>query len=952
MKNDDRVPQDGVMGAPGDNYDVYLYAAPVSVVRRRPLEFAPRSTTRHNYGLLPNLEEMAGTSLAFRHTVSSFAELAGSARYHVIGLLLFGALVPVPFMLLGRELQVRPDYGLIGSFWISVVWTVILLFTRRVTIRGLLTAALVPVGLFVLAVGMAYAGQSRILFSTGAALLCAGLLRWLWKRPFNFCIHWLYTHPRLRPATREKAPVITAADAPDWRLLAAILTIVVVLPVVSTWMTLVVLLAIPAAAMKFSWRRFREATACAMQTLTPYVTYGSPHMVAPGVWWPTQSRQRRRRVLRGIFVPFMLTLATGLTMFFPLGDHFLRDPRFAYNPDRGDMHGWATLVMWERPDQWLEYWWTEGMYGRRPAVIASGLLAVCMAAVLPAPLLIAVFRRPLRFAGNQRALVEGGKDSEGRSIKALDDDGRPEWQWYVDRMKHSTHTAKGPLGGSVREAEHHFLGVEPHASFPVLLHQKLLAEHCYMVGDSGSGKTSQGLMPLLIQLIDGHHDDKGQRTPCPPVVILDLKGDPALLNLARKLATDRGAPFRVFTPELNKATHYFNPFPSLDSKHRTDIQLCNILMDALSLNHGEGYGRGYYGRQSRGLLLAVMENMQGPSELESGTTGRKKARSSKRPSSMADLYERLKAVRAENEREFKDTLELLSTVQALTRYKALGMAASEDDLQQAIHMPTVLQDRQVVYFYLPAAIESISVREIAKLALYSLLTACIDRQRDTPNDPRQAYLIIDEFQRIAGENFRIILEQARSYGLSVTLANQSIADLNTAEVDLRPTVRTNTRVKRFFSLSDPHDVRSMSESSGEELMYLRTWTTDAGAPYTEMVATAHTTRADSQGIKPRLTQNDILAISDHPLDSILFVSRGSGYTQFAGLPIQVRCTWPLSEATYTTLKNAPWPSIEDLGGHGVAIENDVSPESIERARDADVAVATFHLIQSINAQRT
>lgn len=941
------------MGAPGDNYDVYLYAAPVSVVRRRPMEFAPRSTTRHNYGLLPDLHTMSGMSLAFRHTVASFAELAGSARYHVIGLLLIGALVPVPFMLLGRELQERPDYGLIGSFWVSVVWTVILLFLRRATVRSLLIAAIVPVGLFALAVGMAYAGQSRLAFSFGAALLCVGLLGWLWKRPFNFYIQWLYTHPRLRPATRAKAPTVTAADGPDWKLLGAVLATVVVLPVVSTWLTISVLLLIPVVAMKFSWRRFREATASAVGALTPYVTYGSPHMVAPGVWWPTESRNRRVRVLRGIFVPFMLALATGLTMFFPLGDHYLREPQFAYNKERGNMHGWSTLVIWERPDQWLAYWWSEGMYKRRPEVIASGLFAAIMATVLPAPLLIAVFRRPLRFASNQRALVEGGIDSEGRVIKALDDDGRSEWQWYVDRMKHSTHTAQSPLGGEVREADHHFLGVEPHASFPVLLHEKLLAEHCYMVGDSGSGKTSQGLMPLLIQLIEGHRDAKGEQTACPPVVILDLKGDPALFNLARDLAARRHADFRVCTNEFKKPTHGFNPFPSLDSKYRTDIQFCNILMDALSLNHGEGYGRGYYGRQSRSLLLAVMESLQNSDGVEqSGTTGRKKSRSSKRPASFADLYEQLKRVRAENDRDFKDTLELLSTVHALTKYAALGMNAPEEELKHAIHMPTVLEKGQVVYFYLPAAIESISAREIGKLALYCLLTACIDRQRDKPDERRQAYLIIDEFQRIAGENFRVILEQARSYGLSVTLANQSVADLQTADVDLRPTVRTNTRVKRFFSLTDPHDVRSMSEASGEELMYLRSWTVDANGPNTEMVASAYNTRADSQGIKPRLMQNDIMAISDHPLDSILQVSRGSGYTQFAGLPIPVRCTWPLTEQRYKALAATPWPTVEELGGHGVAMDNDTHPESIDRNRDAEAAKHALAAFQSINAQST
>ena len=47
----------------------------------------------------------------------------------------------------------------------------------------------------------------------------------------------------------------------------------------------------------------------------------------------------------------------------------------------------------------------------------------------------------------------------------------------------------------------------------------------------------------------------------------------------------------------------------------------------------------------------------------------------------------------------------------------------------------------------------------------------------------QCYLVVDEFQRIAGENFRIVLEQARSFGLGAILANQTVSDLNTPSVD-------------------------------------------------------------------------------------------------------------------------------------------------------------------------
>src|SRR5262249_45161984 len=82
---------------------------------------------------------------------------------------------------------------------------------------------------------------------------------------------------------------------------------------------------------------------------------------------------------------------------------------------------------------------------------------------------------------------------------------RTEWQCYVDRLRNSQHTATDEFENRVWEAEHLFLGVEPTLKFPVLIHQRILSEHCYIAGQTGSGKTSLGIMPILIQLIRGYN---------------------------------------------------------------------------------------------------------------------------------------------------------------------------------------------------------------------------------------------------------------------------------------------------------------------------------------------------------------------------------------------------------------------------------------------------------------
>jgi hypothetical protein len=320
---------------------------------------------------------------------------------------------------------------------------------------------------------------------------------------------------------------------------------------------------------------------------------------------------------------------------------------------------------------------------------------------------------------------------------------------------------------------------------PLLLHERILAEHCYIVGPSGSGKTSLGIMPLLMQLVRGTKTDSDNKPDPYPVVILDLKGDAALFHTVRKEAQDRGQPFKFFTTEKNAPTYRFNPFRGFDRESRTIAQLCQLILDSLSLNHGKGYGRSYYTERSRNILAATLH--QYPDIY-----------------TFADLHDALGTTIRGNPdaRARSDAFELLSVIEMLKEYKQLVTGPNEDvsKTEGVIFMPNVLKNREIAYFWLPAALESISVGEIAKLVLFNLRTAAQDWKRKNPNDPRRVILVIDELQRVAGENLQGILQDARSFGISAILANQSLRDLRSPTgFDLAPTIMTNTRVKFFFT---------------------------------------------------------------------------------------------------------------------------------------------------------
>jgi hypothetical protein len=493
------------------------------------------------------------------------------------------------------------------------------------------------------------------------------------------------------------------------------------------------------------------------------------------------------------------------------------------------------------------------------ARLVTGVVAVCVTSFVA--LLLAV------------AFVIGETTRmSGRFGTVFGSDSRSVWQRHVDRLSNSEHVAIDVItGASIRESEHLFLGIEPWQNFPVLLHRPALYEHAYIIGRTGAGKTSMGLMQILIQCVRGHFvPDKNEWSEKTPVIIIDLKGDEVLFQTAKSEAEERGQKFRFFTLEPGKATFHFNPFSGFGLANRTIPQLVHLVLDALSLYHGAGYGKGYYSQRSRFFLSKALES--------AGAVN-----------SFPELYKKLQDLYGNEKQDFRDAFELLSVIESLTHYEQLVTTQSQDEDSEAdiIRMDRVLEDREVVYFWLPSVKESAAVSEVGKLVLFNLQTAAQDRQ-DKRNERRQAFLVIDECQKLAGENFQQILQQARSAGVAAVLANQSLSDLKTEDWDLRPAIRTNTRVKMFFSINEPEDLQAIVDFCGEEIQVY-------GAD-------------DSEAIRPRLSAKELLALSDHPKRLLLHVSSGSGYTQFGGLPIPVETDWPISKSIADERASLPWPS--------------------------------------------
>lgn len=938
-------------------------------VERYAIDYSQKSGCDVVHDRLPAQAELKGMDLAFRERPLPGQVLRKYTQQWMLSIMAAVLLVGFVLGVILPLMRIGVIFLLPASIAIGIV--VAFAFMIRRVRFGVIAKVLYVPPLVIIAISiLGWLMVLRIPFlfiSVGIALYS---LKRHGRAIFSFYESWLLTEPCIKPRIRSRheqdgnlSPSMllagfilveaTAVGFYDHTIALAIagITLIVVFIGQAIWLS-----------GNGGYRRFYRHV---MSVMSQYLTYGVQTSGAPGVWHPDETVEKRRRNLLLMLSSSVLALTYALDGFMAIELLFAMQLEY---------FGAEEIALSRNAESWVvgpfsTMGWT---YYVIETFRETSQWQVVFA--FPAALLISMIICPLFFLTTFGFPMYRSMKLYEVIGKNLALENRPEWQWYIDRMRSSKHRTRDPVTGQTNlESEHLFLGVEPVAHHPVLLDKKILAEHAYILGESGSGKTSMGVMPILLQLIRGDTPGAGQpnefgrakiqvaescqscgatikvwgparrqtfkcpkcqaevqidfgksarrnpANPPPPIVIIDLKGDPALFHTTRAEAEARSpGSFRWFTPEKGFSSHVFNPFEDFATANRSVQQVCELFLESLGLAHGDGYGRSYFTRQNRVALLEALK-------------------SEPQPRSFEDLMQRLVELQRLRPDDFSDIAELTSTIRVLMEYPQLALGHKLEKPEQAIHMPAVLEHQQVVYFWLPAALESVSVREMAKLALYSFLSAAIARQR-SGQEVRQSYLIIDEFQRIVGDNFRIVLEQARSFGIGVILANQTRSDLLTPTTDLRPTVNTNTRLKMIFSMSDPNEIKDLRSVSGEEMIEFMSTSTsfttnDRGGGGTTVSVSAQ------NSIQPRLSTNEILASSDHPLDFIMQVSRSSGYTQYGGLPVRVRTNFPISASLYQHRNTREsWPELEPYelkDGSGATVES--SPTELESKRESFAA---------------
>jgi hypothetical protein len=446
---------------------------------------------------------------------------------------------------------------------------------------------------------------------------------------------------------------------------------------------------------------------------------------------------------------------------------------------------------------------------------------------------------------------------------------------------------------------HLYIGRSLDDGAPWLLDQRLLRTHAHLLGGTGSGKSSIGVFPMASQII-AHADSS--------VVVIDMKGDNALFWGTFIEAERAGLPFKWFTLEPGAASFVFNPLQQHANLARGINARAQSLLVSLGLYFGDAYGKTYFQSITLDTLSAFLAKFR---DIRSFVDF---ARYAEEPGSYAAT-----GTDQEGSQHLRMLLRQLAGVGPLNVTADTRPAVRPEALRDRIEMTDVLTRRQVVYFSLPSMEEELTAKAIAKQSLYGIVHAAKIVNRTRKSVP--CYVFVDEFQQVCAENVKILVEMARSMGVYLVISHQDISQLKTSDYDITSTVESCTTAKIVYEASSLSALKQMEEYSGTLREPTPSWTQRVHAGFDEndddafSLARAYPKRDFEpptvdvgERERPRLTPNEILAVSAHPLQAFVRSRADSGFTQYAGQWTKIECEFPIPFDEYKARSETPWPT--------------------------------------------
>lgn len=334
------------------------------------------------------------------------------------------------------------------------------------------------------------------------------------------------------------------------------------------------------------------------------------------------------------------------------------------------------------------------------------------------------------------------------------------------------------------------------------------AHHVHILGSTGAGKTKSLILPWTRQDMKNGYG----------VLLMDAKGEWEFIRALALTAhaTGRMRDFHLFTLTYPELSATYNPLVGDDPQKIAERVFSSWVGVADAVTGAEFY---------KSVQFRIFSSLVGV--LHSG----------KKRFNFIDIYTCLNSdavvqlvISQVPESPYRDTLvswmqqsrkerdQYLAGLKNKIYPLAVGRTAHLiNDYEPDIRMDRLLKRGDIAYFQLPAMkYEELAVA-IGKTALQDFQSAVSERHTDLGIEERPWFwLTVDEFSTFVYPGFAHVLNKARSAKIGVTIAHQSMGDLDTSTVPrgFRSAVIDNCGTHIMLRTNDPPTAELLAEMAG------------------------------------------------------------------------------------------------------------------------------------------
>lgn len=464
--------------------------------------------------------------------------------------------------------------------------------------------------------------------------------------------------------------------------------------------------------------------------------------------------------------------------------------------------------------------------------------------------------------------------------------------WYLPRLRWLSYDIEGRIlhmrHSPVRaEREGVWCGFNITAGTPAIIPLDACFEHMYLRGSPGSGKTRK-ICELLTQAVSFGDFS---------IVVIDMKGDDTVMLGTLHAAAKRlrkQLKVKVFYDRVGYASHTLSLFEQRFWADLTPAQQAALVAKAAGGTQGMvGHGPQWYQGAYFELLRHNFERHADSIRSFKGLSEAVFALSTKKAESDIPHDVRQAGLQA-----WLDTRRLAGV-------EPLNVCGNT----QGIDLCALFEEPQVLYFRLHSAIMGDLAGMVFRLLLHGIFDFAAHVRRKN-----RVLVVADEFQRGIGPGLEEVFQQARSCGIGLLLANQSLQALAGEHHDFTDLVLNACRVQWAFDITNPAEVKLFSETGGKMISYRysfsQTWglvRTSTGYERKKIASTstAHEVEVDEVSI------DRVLSTSADPIGSFLWFNRDTDEVKWHRRPQEVVCPFIITKEEHESRLAVPWPEPAD-----------------------------------------